>query len=181
MAALLIVAVLQPDRVVSTVNDGPSGGAGLIVDDLHGLNVGFDDRVPHSESHEDVRAHVLRVAGVGCDLRERAGGDEGSCGVFGIVHAVDPVMGCARVVGVSLIGGLGDRCGLEVCGDIADAFAATEKREAVEELGFVVFGVGLGELLHGSGVDGIALGFGAFAGVENFDCGEEAFLAWICD
>ena len=68
VATLLVIGVLQPDDVVSAVQDWPSGGASLVVYDSHGLEVGVDDCVPHAESHEDVRAHVLRVTGVGSDL-----------------------------------------------------------------------------------------------------------------
>jgi len=134
-----------------------------------------------TEGHEDVRAHVLRVAGVRSDLRERTSSYQGFGRVVGVVHAVDPVMGGAGMIGVSFVGGLGNGGRLQVDGDVAHTFAATEKREAVEELGLVVFGVEPGELLHGRDVERVAFGLGAFAAVEDLDSGEVGPLAGIFD
>lgn len=112
---------------------------------------------------------------------ERTSSYQGLGGVVGVVHAMDPIMRGAGMIGVSFVGRLGNGGRLKVDGDVTHTFAATEKRETVEELGLVVFGIELGEFLHGRGVERVAFGFGAFVGVQDFDCGEEGPLTGICD
>lgn len=68
VSTLLVIGILQPNDVVAAVQDWPTCRASLVVYDSHGIEVGVDDIVPHTEGHEDVRAHVLRVAGIGSDL-----------------------------------------------------------------------------------------------------------------
>jgi hypothetical protein len=67
--------------------------------------------------------------------------------VGGIVHAVNPIVGRAGVVGFETEDGFGDFGGVEIDRHIAYAFTLAEERKSLEELGVALGGISGAEAL----------------------------------
>ena len=144
---------------------------------LLGLLVGAHHVVPHAQGHEDVRGHVLRMRRGGRDRRQAAGGLQRACRMLGIVHAVDPVVRRARVLGVAQVHRLRDARGLEEVGQVALAMREPEQRQGMEQPGFVVAGKASRQVGHRLEVARIARTLLALA-VEHFGGGQPGLLAF---
>jgi hypothetical protein len=173
------VAVFEPVPAVAAMFGRSSSSGVLLVRHSACCEVGFDHVIPHSQCQENMRAHMKRVRGTGGDLRQRTRGHERSGGVLRVVHGMNPVVGRAGMVGVPDEDGFRDRRGLQVSGNVAHALAFAQQRQGIEELRFVVFRPGVGQLAHRLGVAGVAFGLAAGAAVENLNGAEPGAFAWI--
>ncbi len=126
-------------------------------------DVRVHDVVPHAEGHEDVRRHVLRVAGVRRDLGvgPRRLQPEGC--VHGIVEGVDDVVGRSRVVGIGVEDGLSDGGRARVGREVALAVGAPQDRQRVEGARLHVRGMGGRQPGHRAHVRRVPLRLGSLA------------------
>ena len=98
--------------------------ARVLVDHPRGLLVGLDQVIPESQRNENVRGHVLGMARVRRDFRQGTRRFNGAPRMLGIIHAVNPVVGCARVLRILLEDPARDFRSTQIVGDVAHAFAA---------------------------------------------------------
>ena len=102
MAALLEVAVLEPVCVVTAHVGPPAQSLEARRLNAHGPLVRGHHVVPEAHCHEDVRRHVLGVAGGGRDLGVGSRRGQAQGRMDGIVEGVDRVVDGPRMVGVPL-------------------------------------------------------------------------------
>ena len=153
----------------------PATGASRI-DDLHRRLIRLHHVVPEPERDEDVRRHVLGVAGRGRDLGIRARGPQPQRRVDGVVIGVNQIVRRARVIWMIAEHRLDDRRGSHVESEVAPGVGGAEQRERVKCRGVGVVRIRTIEIGHRVRIREIARLFVGVA-VEDLDGAEVVLLA----
>src|SRR5258708_10413878 len=111
--------------------------------------VGLHDVFPHTESQENMRSHVLRVASVGGKLRVDTCGAQAEGRVDGVVVAVNEVVDYSRMVRALRENFFQDGCCAHVGSEVAAMFCGAWDGECVDRGGGNVIGISLMGLRHG--------------------------------
>ncbi len=157
VTALLHVAVSQPAQRVGVARvAGQPLPLDPLVGDVPGRFVRRHHLVPHAQRDEDVRGHVLGVAGGGRDRRVGPRRTQPQRRVHRIIVGVDQVMGGARVLRVVAERFLDDRRRPHICRDVSALVGGSEKRQRVECGRFVVVRILLPQAAHRIGVGEVA-------------------------
>ena len=175
--ALLVIGVFQPLRVMIAFAQRAALGLGLGVDDVHRHFVGFRHVVPHAKCHEDVRGHVLCMAGIRGNLRQGPCRLQRTGGVRGIVHCMDPVVRRAGILRVEVEDALGDRSRAQVSRHVAHALAAPHQCQRMEQLCVVVTWIVLGQAFHRLVVMRVAERLCVAARIQDFHGGKIGLFA----
>ena len=130
--ALLQIAILQPLVVVSAHGRRSSCFLASLVHHRHRRLVGLDFIFPHAKGQENVRGHVLRMTGIGRNLRIDARGAQSERRMDRVIVAMNQVVDHAGMVRMLSENLFEHRSRAHIGGKIASVLGGPQRRKRVE-------------------------------------------------